>query len=382
LLASYREQSSRLANYTQVDSTLQEIEAIFGSVENDHLGDSIDRFFNAWRELAAVPADSTKKHAVLSAAQFLVTDFQSMGNALEDLGRNLGQNIASEIDQFNQLLAQAAQLNDQILGAELGGNAANDLRDQRDLVMGEISKFAKVSVLEREDGTVDLIMAGRTLVTRNLADPLAITWVDQGGWQDAQLVTQAHKRPVELAEGKLAGLIESRNGQVKGTREKLDDLAELIAAKVNEIHVQGRSEGTVGRLFFQGDSAVTLAINPVLLSNPDLIAHSRSGSAGDNDIAREIGELPNIQLEGEGGVTLLDRYRSVIVDLAAQRSHYQFLSTSQEDMVFALQARLDSARGVSLDEEGADLVRFQNSYEASARIIAAVQEMFDTLLEL
>jgi flagellar hook-associated protein 1 FlgK len=237
-------------------------------------------------------------------------------------------------------------------------------------------------VIERDDNTIDVIMVGRTLVTREHAEQLEVSWNHDDNGSVMKLLTVDNKREVSLSEGKLAGLLTSRNEQVSGALSQLDALAKLVADKVNELHVQGHNGTTSGVLFFVGDTAHTITVNPALVENPELIATSRSGAAGDNDIAREIADLAQTSLDGEGGATLLDRYRMVIVDLAADRSRFEFLVESQENLVTAVESRLASVRGVNLDEEGANLIRFQHSYEASARVITAVQDMFQALLEM
>lgn len=78
----------------------------------------------------------------------------------------------------------------------------------------------------------------------------------------------------------------------------------------------------------------------------------------------------------------MDRYNALIVDMASQRSSFQFLLENQQNVVDTLAGRLDSIRGVSLDEEGANLVRYQNAYEAAARVVTAAADMFQTLIDM
>ena len=78
----------------------------------------------------------------------------------------------------------------------------------------------------------------------------------------------------------------------------------------------------------------------------------------------------------------MDQYNGLIVDVASRRSSYQFLLQNQQDVVATIANRLESARGVSLDEEGANLVRYQNAYDASARVVTAASEMFKTLIDM
>lgn len=380
-----RAQGARLESYTQIDSTLQEVEAILGSVSSDHLGASLTAFFNAWSDLATPPINSSLKQAVVSAAQAVVTDFQSTASSLDDLERSLNDGLGREVTNLNSLLRQVADLNNQILYVESASAAANDLRDQRDAAVLEVSKLAKVSVLERDDGTVDLVLSGRTVVTRGNAETLELRRVFVDGSERAEIVAARSQSAVTLAEGKLQGMIAARDEHVRALRDRLDDLANLLADRVNALHTQGRTASSSGLLFFTGDSAGTLALNPALVAGPasaELVASSRSGLEGDNDIAREIAALASEPLETGGSESLLDRYNTLIVDTASSRSGYQFLLENQQNVVETVEGRLEAIRGVSLDEEGANLVRYQNAYDAAARVVTVAAEMFETLLTM
>jgi flagellar hook-associated protein 1 FlgK len=165
--------------------------------------------------------------------------------------------------------------------------------------------------------------------------------------------------------------------------QQLDDLAGLVIERVNDLHVQGQAGGTSGLPFFTGDGAANIDIATAIADNFNLIATSRSGLPGDNDLALEIAALAHQPLAGPGGTMLLtDNYRALLTDLATQRQRYEFFVESQDNVVVAVEARLASVRGVSLDEEGANMVRYQNAYDAAARVVTTVQEMFDTLLKM
>jgi flagellar hook-associated protein 1 FlgK len=382
LLANRREQASLLYSYAEVDGSLQEIEAIFGSVENDHLGDAITAYFAAWSDLATPPSDPSMKQAVLSAAQNLVADFHAMAENLDGLTRNLTTSLDQEVGRFNELLEQVAQLNQQLLSGRNVGTAANDILDQRDLLIDEIAKLAQITVVEREDYTVDVIMGGRTVVTRDHAAQFETVWQEVGGERRLSVVTMGYRKDINLAPGSIEGMLTSIESTINDAHQQLDNMAAMLAEKVNDLHVQGRSGGHSGLVFFTGDTAHSLNINPAILENPDLIVTSRSGVEGDNDLALAIAALPDQPLDGEGGATMMDEYRSILVGLASQRDRFEFLVANQDNIVTAINSRLESVRGVSLDEEGANLVRFQNSYEAAARVITAVQDMFETLVNM
>lgn len=382
LVNNLRSQSARFESYSAVDTTLYEVEAILGSVDNDHLGNALNNFFNSWSALAQPPINTSLKEDVVNNAISLVNDFHAIDESLEDLEADIELGIQSEIGNLNRLLTQVADMNRQIMNAETNGEPANDLRDQRDYLITEVSKIAEVSVLEREDGTKDIILAGRTMVARDSVTEFQSTYEKTDDGYQMMVVTQGNLQKVTLSPGKLSGLLESRDTHITSVREQLDAVAGKLIEEVNALHTQGRTANSSGQTFFTGDSMHTINVNPAILANSGLVATGRTGADGDTDIALEIAELANAGLEGPGTQSVTDSYRAMLTNVASKRASFEFLVENQQNVVATLQARLASVSGVSLDEEGANMIKYQNSYNAAAQIISTVQELYETLLNM
>lgn len=382
LLNNYRIQKSRLASYSSVDSALYEVEAILGSVDNDHLGTALNEFFNSWNTLATPPFEESNKYDVVAKAESLVRDFHAINDSLDDLDDNIENNIQLEITELNQLLTGVADMNQQIMAAEANGEPANDLRDQRDTLINGISDIAEVSVLERDDGTKDIILAGRTLVARDSVTLFQSDYVRTDSGYQMTIVTQGHPTVVDLSAGKLEGLMSSRDTHVADVRESLDKVAMQLITEVNSIHVDGRTNNSSGLTFFSGDSMHTIEVNQAILSNNMLVAAGRTTADGDNTVAEEIANLINLSVDGDGAETITDKYRSMLTTVASKRNSFEFLVENQQNVVASLETKMASVSGVSLDEEGANMVRYQNSYNAAAKVISTVQEMYDTLMNM
>lgn len=381
LLNTLRAQQAKLSNYSSIDSALYEIEHILGSVDNDHLGNALNEFFGAWHDLATPPSDNALKQQVVSKAISLVTDFNSISASLDDLERNIEAQVQEELVGLNDLLRQVADLNGQIMAAEVGGQPANDLRDHRDRLVNEISAVAAVTVAERSDGSLDVILNGRTMITRGSFQQFTTTYRETNQGYEMVVVTEGNYAEVVLPEGRLSGLLNSRDIHVTGVREQLDEVARTLIDAVNELHVQGQTGSSSGLLFFTGNGMHTIQLNPTLIEHPDLVATSRSGEAGDADIAQAIAALAD-STEFGNGLTISDRYRGVLIDLASKRHSYEFLMENQQRSVQAVEGKIASVTGVSLDEEAANMVRYQNTYSAAARLISTVQAMFDSLINM
>ncbi len=382
LLNNMRIQNARLASYSSTDTTLYEIENILGSVDNDHLGDSMTNFFNAWGALAQPPINTSLKQDVVTNAISMVNDFHAVSDSLDDLDADLEKDIESEITNLNGLLDNVADMNKQIMSAETNGQPANDLRDQRDYLITEISKIAQVSVIERDDGSKDVVLAGRTMVARDSVTHFEPIYTETSRGYELTIVANGQKQQVALSTGKLQGLMESRDTQVNDVRERLDEVAKQLITEVNALHSQGRTALGSGHAFFTGDSIHTIDVNPALVDNPDLVAMGRSGEDGDAELAQEIADLAQMGASGPGSRSVTDHYRSLLTDVASKRASYEMMVENQQNVVASLETRMASVAGVSLDEEGANMVKYQNSYNAAAKVISTVQEVFNALLNM
>jgi flagellar hook-associated protein 1 len=382
LVNNLRSQNSRLESYSAMDTTFYEVEHILGSVDNDHLGNALNNFFSSWNAMANPPITPALKESVKVSAIALVNDFQMIDSSLNDLETNIENSIQAEITNLNQLMGQVGNMNEQIMAAETNGEPANDLRDQRDFLITEVSKIAQVSVLEREDGTKDIILAGRTMVSRGSVTQFQSNYEKTSDGYRMGIVTQGNLQEVQLSTGKLEGLMTSRDVHLRSVREQLDEVAKKLINDVNELHTQGRTATSSGLEFFTGDSVHTIAVSNAIANDSSLIATGRTDSPGDTELALAIANLGNLSTSGTGQLTVNDEYRALLTEVASNRNSFEFMVENQQNVVAALDAKMASVSGVSLDEEGANLVRYQNSYNAAARVISTVQSMYDTLMNM
>jgi flagellar hook-associated protein 1 FlgK len=382
LLNNLRSQTARGQSFASVDAALSEVESILGSVDNDHLGDALSRFFGAWNALSQPTITPNMKENVVSSAVALVNDMHAINESLAALESNIESSIQLEIGYLNRMLTQVADLNRQIMAAETGGSTANDLRDGRDLLITRISAIAEVSVHEREDGTKDIILAGRTMVARDSVTLFETRYEQSGDGYRMMIVTNGNRQAVALSTGRLQGLLSSRDVHVAKVRDQLDAVAKKLIDDVNALHTQGRTLTSSGLQFFTGNNLHTIAVNPELLSNSAHVATGRTTAPGDNELALAIANLGNLSSGSGDTRTVNDVYRALLTDLASSRSTYEFMVENQQAVVASLEAKLASVAGVSLDEEGASMVRYQNAYVAAAKVVSTVQSMYDTLMNM
>ena len=170
-------------------------------------------------------------------------------------------------------------------------------------------------------------------------------------------------------------------------RDDLNKLVENIASKINELHKDGYNldgkdlEGNSGKDFFVGDEE-TIKL-PNIKVNPDLanfnnIAISKSGDKGDGEIAKEILKLREEKLLDD--MTFEEYYRDLVSNIAVERKTARNIADNQGKLLKQIDERRQTISGVSLDEEMTNMLRYQHSYVANSRVVNAIDEMIDTIV--
>jgi flagellar hook-associated protein 1 len=381
LQAQLVQQNAIFGNYAELDSALSSVEDILGSTDNDRVGDALSEFFASYSDLATPPMSEGKRQAVVSQAQKLALQFREIDLALNALERDNRAAVGTSVDEVNSLLERVALLNSQVVAASSRGGEPNDLIDQRGQLLDELSNLTRFDLNERTDGSVDVSVEGRALVTRGNVNELRMVEETDLNGQVRQTVQFGGRNPitVDFQAGQISGRSKLSNDILPRVRQQLDELARSIADQVNALHRQGVSSGGAGVDLFTGTDASTFEVNQAVVTNPSLVVTGRSGVVGDNELALEIAALAETVVGGETR-SLNEQYSTMIVDLATQRSSYRTLAESQGTIVQSTRNRLEGERGVNLDEELANLVLFQRSFEANARVIRIVDEMLDTVV--
>lgn len=233
-------QESSYGQVSQELSLLSTMETTFGEFsETGGLNATLDKFFNAWRNLAASPLERVPRNEVISTAQSLTDELRSLGASLTGMGDQIVLETQNTVAAINQLTEQIAELNGKIQDINIvqGPAGANNLCDQRDQRVMELAQLAGVETQLRDNGVVDVSIAGVSVVTGAVVlglgvylrdgDMLAVT---AGGAQGSAL-------PVE--GGRLGGLLALKNELLGGVRGELDTLARTIVDEVNRCHIQG-----------------------------------------------------------------------------------------------------------------------------------------------
>ena len=228
--------------------TLQNLENAFGELSvGSSLSKTIDEFFNALQDLSAHPLDIVWQSQAVTAGQNLAGQFRTLGEFLCRLEAQITLEAENAIERINTLIGQIAELNDSIEKMEINCGQANNLRDQRDQLITELSELVGIQTQQREYGVVDISIAGIPVVSGPSVTELEV------GLKDNKYMgisaAGVHNYNTNVQGGRLGGLLSLKNDFIYGINDELNTLAKAIINQVNQCHFQGvGSEGSFSEL--------------------------------------------------------------------------------------------------------------------------------------
>ncbi|SCY06941.1 flagellar hook-associated protein 1 FlgK [Nitrosospira sp. Nl5] len=249
-------ESSQLDTYfsqmQQIDRLLTDPSGRLG------LAPALQDFFGGLQDVATNPSEVTSRQSMLSGAEVLVRRFQSLDGRLDEIQEGVNTQITNSISLINTLASQIGKLNETISLAEsvARGQPANDLRDQRDELVAQLSHEVRANVVEQSDGAYSIFIgSGQPLVVGTQVFQLAATASPTDAQRiEVTFVTDGVNVPMRessLDGGKLGGLLQFRSESLDAARNGLGRVAIGLAGTFNEQHRLGQDMlGNPGGDFF------------------------------------------------------------------------------------------------------------------------------------
>lgn len=394
--------STTLGYDTTKSQILQQIEPSFNETSQDGLGNAVSSFFGSWQDLTLNPSGYFERQAVLSRSQTLADNFHSISQTLTNTIANQDAALVPLTSSINATLKNIAQLNGQIKTTEAVSGNANETRDQRDQLILNLSKQIGIKFTENADGTTDVyVQNGATknflvqganfgsLSTGGTSPATTVTINDVAGATVA--VDPKAASPLYTAPdgGQLWATLQLRDTIIPNYLTQVDTLAKSITDAVNTVHSTGFSPtGGTGQNFFASTATVAgSAANfglAVGLISSTIAASSSATLSGDNSAALAIAQLSSKTTTPSGvpTTTFNNFYSSFVSTVGLDVQSSKTTVTQDEAFSKQLSALRDSNSGVSLDEELTNLVKYQRSYQASAKLISTVSDMMDVTLAM
>lgn len=226
---------------------MQQLEKVFALGE-DGIGYAASQLFNAFVDVANKPADTSSRQVVLARAGEFANRLKVAGEQLDTLQQGVTEELKASIAQVNMLASRVAELNQKIAAVKGSGQSPNDLLDQRDLAISEMSRYLQVSTVEAGDGSMSVFIGGgQKLVLGNQTTQL-VAMADvfdpsrlQLGVNDAGSLREM---PQELVTGgSLSGLLRFQNSDLVSARNQLGQIAAAVAGSVNQQQALGLDGG-------------------------------------------------------------------------------------------------------------------------------------------
>lgn len=362
-----------LGLYGERAQTYARIEAAFGEPSDQGLGAQIGELWAAWDTVSLAPDDEASRAALLQRADAVASRFRSLSGELDDMSADAIQRADTLVSEVNSKAAQIADLNVAILAAVEAGAPPNDLLDQRDLLVRDLSEIVGVSTRTDDNGQMSVTLGGAALVTGERAAALSLDVATPGA---AALHISTSSVPLRLSGGRIDGLLQSVNTVIPGQRQALDEVAINLRDVVNAQHALGQDlDGNPAGGFFAGTGAGDLTLDPAVAGQPRAVAAATAGAgAFDGSNAVAMAELANLDTGPDAA------YRRLIAATGVDAQTSSSRLTLQTELTAQVDAQRDEVSGVSLDEEMANLVALQQAYEASARFLTTVDEMLNQLI--
>jgi flagellar hook-associated protein 1 FlgK len=379
-------ENENLGRWEAQKTALEKIEVLFDEVSGFGLSSAMSDYWDAWQDLTNNPSGHVERTSLLSAGQYMSSTFNQLSINIAKAQDDIDTNIVNIVDDINQIASQIAELNRKITQVEVTGHNANDYRDERDLLVLNLSKLIDIDSFEDGDGNMTIMVGGgKPLVERTFTWDLST--VNNGGieevhWADSSGATFDITGRID--SGELKGWIEARDVVINDYMTRLDDLAATMISEVNAIHSAGYGLDGSQNDFFTGTSAADMAVNSAIEADVDLIAAASSAAAlpGDNATAMAIFDLQNTLTMAGNGSTFDDFYIALVGDVGSDVHRADLNLDHQTTMISHLQNYREEVSGVSLDEEMVNLVKFQHAYNAAAKLITTTDEMMETIIGL
>ncbi len=395
-----RSNISRNAGFTLDDRTLQRIETLLHEPNNEGIGNSLQKFFNAFQDVSLMPEDIGRRQLALEAAQSLSQDFRTTAAAMQDLRKQTSESLATSVGEANRLLSDIAELNKQITTSKAQSlDSWTTLVNQRSQKLEELAKYGgSLYVSIDNNGHANVSMAGSTVVVGTTANILKLNeTIDAGGERTStiDIVNQQGATLVTIKpdSGEFASALKHLNVTLDdkdssggfSIAKDLNTLASAVINKVNSISVTGYGlDDAIApvRNIFSGTDANSIDIDPSVAAQPrNIPLSSGAGLPGDNTISRQIAGLAGDSsfLSSQTPAVYYANFINRIATAGADASTGIKVTNTVGDQ---LNAQRESVIGVNLDEEAVNLIKYQRAFEAAARVVNATNEVLQTLISL
>lgn len=400
---------------------LQAVSSAFADDGTTGISTQIKQFFTSLQTLAANPTDASLRQNVVGMAQSMLTELKGASTTLSNQITSINQQIGATVPGINTLTTQIAKLNAEI-SQRIDPTTANDAIDQRQQLTDQLAKLVGIQVstdsknqyqITLDSGAATLVSGQTAYMLATAPDPLQgnnLTVSVQSGSTSTNVTGK-------ITGGTLGADMDLRDNILPGFQTQLDRIAGSLAGQLNQTNMSGfglpdpvTGTSSTGVMLFTGgmDPATglvnvdpvsglpiykgiinSLQVNAAVVADPGKIAASATaGVAGDNSNALKLANLQNtlqaVDMAGTGTFSsgpFNTVVSSLINSVGTKAQELNTTATNQENLTTALQTQKNSVSGVDLDQSAAQLLAFQQGYQAAARFISTISQLTNQLMQ-
>ena len=399
-----RNEVGTLSKFLSRSEVLGQIEMIFNEPSKTGLNHNLGEMFTSWTQLSENPELDSARSVVVEKSRTLGDTITDMSNRLHSIKEGIQMEMDGRIEDFNKGLEQLETLNKEIAYIGLKGDTPNDLLDQRDLLLSDMASIADIEVEFHPYDKVSVSLGGKELLNHKDGQLSGLKLVGE----EINLVAK-----VDINNGNKGSKIEIKSGSLKGDLEGLEDtdrylkdlkvFSKNMAKSINLLYNEGEDKGEDEQFFIfkeEKDNHFSLVVNEKIANDPTLLkaGHGDKPAVGDGSKAQAISRLRDSKLafdkdpvftynkdtrsieDVEKGKNIRGQYGSMITSLGIDKKYTDDMIDNQLVVAQQLLIKKESVSGVSLNEEISDMIKFQQAYNANAKVISVIADMIDTLV--
>ncbi|MEN9529504.1 MAG: hypothetical protein RI932_1377 [Pseudomonadota bacterium] len=380
------------------DHNISRLEGYFNPDLTSTIRMRLDSFGSALRDFANMPEEPAMRIHLLETANTLTTSINVTHANVSQLQKDISEELSVDCEIASQKLKEVANLNREVLALQMGDNTRpNDLEDRRDLALKELSKLMDIQMYKDDRGLYTVRGPGGHLLVEGIFSAGIKLDYNSVGTQPRVVATDfADTKSVDITSkftaGKISGMLDVRDKHAQKIRENLNEFASTFGRSFNQIHERGfgRAEFSEvrGRQFFEGvdgqyEAAQQISVSKLIQQDTDAIASAMSPlTPGDNVIVNELIKTMSQPLFDKGTNSATSFYDNFVATLGSAAMSAKNELKAAQVVKANVETQKEQISGVSLDEEAANMLKYQHLFTASSKIITTADEMFKTVLDL
>jgi len=388
--ARFRNENAQTSYFDSALSILNSTEAVLNEMGSG-FKPLLSGLITSLHGFSQFPDQTTQANIVKTSTKSFVNMLNHVSSQLSQVQNQYQADLKVEVTDLNQQLIRIRSFNESISNLmvhdpqAMNTTVVNELLDQRNVAVDKLSKFFNISVKNESDSTITIRVNDHVVLSNQIMEQINMFSQEDGR---VQLRWQTNGNPLMMTSGSMKANLDFINGSSEGLKgipfyqKQLDVLAQTFATIMNQAF--SNSDNTKKTLIeFEASSpAKTIRLKSHFDLNPRyIITEGEESHNLDNSAIHQL--IQNLEqnqdFNGFEG-TFSDFIKNYGVTLAQDISFFESRLNVSMAISHDIQQNRDSISGVSLDEEGANLMKFEKAFKAMARLMTTMDEAIDIII--